>query len=185
MWLITPVISQFTLEDYVEQHQSSMTFDQALIITRQLLAIIRGCHHARVLHRNLQPKNILVKKTNNPTAPDEIKLVLINFGIAWIDSKKLPVTDKEDLQVIRNYSNKSSDARFCTLQHFLFSTSSENQYRSPTIDSMGICYILFWLLTNQWPDGRYSTDMLPHYQFKNHQKIKYKLGRVMLLMKNS
>ena len=183
MWMITSVISEFTLEDYVEQHKSSMTFDQALILIRQLLQIVRRCHDAGVLHRNLQPKNILVKRSNDPTFADEIKLVLIDFGLAWIDSKEVLITDQEDLQIIEKYSTQSSDEIFCALQHLLSSTSSEDQYRKPTIDSTNICCILFWLLTNQWPDGMYSTDMQPHYEFKNHQKIKHKLGRVMPLLK--
>lgn len=186
IWMITSMITELTLKDYLDGQKSTMTFYQALTLTRQLLEIVRQCHHASVLHRNLHPSNILVKKNNDPTSVmDEIKLVLIGFDIPWIDSKQFIITDGQDLKMIQKYSNESSNDTFCTFQRFLCSNSSENQRHSPTIDSTAVCYIFFWLLTHQWPDQMPCTDIQPHNEPNCHQQINDKLGRVIRYYSNN
>jgi serine/threonine protein kinase len=185
MWMITQLISELTLEDFVDKHKSEITFHKALLLTRQLLEIVQRCHKLHIFHRNLQPSNIIVQQNNDHAAIDEIKLVLIDFGLAWIDSQELSVTDEDDFkmldQVIRRHSNKNlkqpSDKLSCLLQHLL-SPSSKSQRCSPTIDSTGICHVLFWLLTNKWPDQVYYTNTYPHYENEYQQKINEKLGRI-------
>jgi serine/threonine protein kinase len=179
MWMITPVISEFTLEDYVDKHKSEITFHQALLLTRQLLEIVQRCHKLRVLHRNLQPSNILVNQNNDPVSTDEIvKLVLIGFGVTWIDNQELSITDENDFkmidQVIKKHSNQP-------LQHLL-SPTLRSQCRSPTIDATSVCHILFWLLTDHWLEQMYYTDTHPHYDYEYQQKINEKLGRVISVL---
>ncbi len=190
MWMITQLISELTLEDFVNKSKSEITFHKALLLTRQLLEIVQRCHKVHIFHRNLQPSNIIVQQYNDHASVDDIKLVLIDFGLAWIDNPELSITDEDDLkmldQVIKRHSNKNlkqpSDNIFCILQHFL-SLSSESQRRSPTIDSTSVCRILFWLLTDKWPDQVYYTNTYPHYENEYQQKINEKLGRIIYVLK--
>ena len=177
IWMINSLNSELTLRDYVIGQKSEMTLYQVLCLIQQLLEIVRRCHHAGVLHRNLHPNNILVKKNKDPTCRDEIKLILIGFDIAWVDSKELVITDEEDLQIILKQAKDPVDDSFCTLKRFLSLDSSQNQRRSPTIDSTAVCYIFFWLLTDRWPDRMHDTDIQPHYELQCQKKIKDKLGR--------
>jgi serine/threonine protein kinase len=185
MWMITPVISEFTLEDYVDKHKSEITFHQALLLTRQLLEIVQRCHKLRVLHRNLQPNNILVKQNNDPTSTDEIKLVLIGFGATWVDAQGLSIKDENDLkmidQIIKKHFNQTSDHTFSALQHLL-SPASRSLRRNPTIDATSVCRILFWLLVDHWLEKVYYTGTYPHYDDDYQQKINEKLGRIISIL---
>jgi serine/threonine protein kinase len=190
MWTITQVISELTMEHFVEKYKSEITFHKALLLTRQLLEIVQRCHKAHVFHRNLQPSNILVQQNNDHISNDEIKLVLIDFGFAWIDNQESSITDGDNLkildQVMKRYSKKDfkqpSDNTFCLLQQLLGS-SSKNQRCSPTLDSTSVGRIFFWLLTNKWPDQVYYTNTYPHYEHQYQQKINEKLGRLMRILK--
>jgi serine/threonine protein kinase len=186
MWIITQVISELTLEDFVEKRKSEVTFHNALLLTRQLLEIVQRCHKVNIFHRNIQPNNIMVQHSNDQASLDDIKLVLIDFGLAWIDSQELSITNEDDLkifnQIIKRHLNKNlkqpSANDFCPLQHFL-SLSSKSRCCNPAIDSTAVCRILFWLLTDKWPDQvYYTTNTYPHYENEYQQKINEKLGRI-------
>lgn len=123
MWIITEMTSDITLESFVNQHRSAITFQDAITLTRRLLDIVARCHRAHVLHRNLHPSHILVQGNHNHLIAKEIQLVLISFGLALID-----------------------DERTSGSQPVL----SDQQRRNAMLDSTGVCRILFWLLTNHW-----------------------------------
>ena len=187
MWLITPMISEFTLEDYVDKHKSKIRFHQILLLTQQLLEIVQRCHQHRVLHRNIQPNNILVKQNNDPTSVDEIKLVLIGFSATWADMQGVPITEEKDLkvigQIIKNHSNQTSDHTGSNLKHLL-TPESKRLCRNLTLDATSVCRILFWLLTDHWPEQVYYADKYPHYNPEYQQKINEKLGRVISIFEN-
>ncbi len=186
MWIITQVISESTLEDFVEKRKSEITFHNALLLTRQLLEIVQRCHKVHIFHRNIQPSNIMVQQNNDHASLDDIKLVLIDFGLTWMDNQELSITNEDDLkifdQIIKRHSNKNlkqpSVNGSCLLQHLL-ALSSKTQRCSPAIDSIAVCRILFWLLTDNWPDQvYYTTNTYPHYENEYQQKINEKLGRI-------
>ena len=187
MWLITPMISEFTLEDYVDKHKSKITFHQTLLLTQQLLEIVQRCHKRCILHRNLQPNNILVKQNNDPTSTDDIKLVLIGFSATWTDVQGSSITEEIDLriidQVIKRHSNQTSDHTVSNLKHLL-SPASKSLCRNPIIDAASICRIWFWLLTDHWPEQIDYADNYPHYDHEYQQKINEKLGKVISIFEN-
>jgi serine/threonine protein kinase len=189
MWIITSVISELTLEDFVHNYKSEITFHKVLLLTRQLLEIIQRCHKYHIVHRNLRPNNIIVQHNNDHLSVDEIKLALIDFSLAWIDRQELSMTEEDDLkileQVIERHSNnnlkQSSANTFSPLQQIL-SSLSKNQRCSRTIDSTNVCHILFWLLTDKWPDQvHYTTN--PHRENENRKKINEKLGKLTRIIK--
>ena len=173
MWIITQVVSDLTLEDFVNKCKSKITFHKALPLTRQILEIIQRCHKVHIFHRNLHPNNIMVRYSNDHGSIDEIQLVIIDFGLAWIDSQELLVTDEDDLkmidQVIKNQSNSE-------LKHLQLS-SSKSQRCSPAADLIGVCRILFWLLTDKW-FNQISYTIHPHHETEYQQMITEKLGRI-------
>jgi serine/threonine protein kinase len=173
MWIITQVISDLTLEDFVNKCKSKITFHKALLLTQQILEIIQRCHKVHIFHRNLHPNNIMVQYSNDHGSIDEIKLVIIDFGLAWIDSQELLVTDEDDLKMIDQVIKKHSKSE---LKHLLLS-SSKSQHCSPTVDSIGVCRILFWLLTDKWFD-QVSYTPPPHHESEYQQLITEKLGRI-------
>ena len=136
LWIITQLVSELTLEDFVRQQPSEMDLSTVLSLTRQLLDIVHRCHEAGVYHRNLHPSNVMIHRSGGET-----KLVLIDFSLAWIDD---------------------GDPEMCD---------------SPTIDATSICYILFWLLTDEWFDRTCTIDS-PHRDPEYQSKIIEKLGTI-------
>jgi len=150
LWIITELVSELTLEDFIDKHRSELTFHQSLILTRKILEIIQSCHQFHILHRNIHPSNFLVQQNNHYDSFDEIKLILIDFGLAWIDNQDLSICDEDDVKIINQRAPKHSAS-------YLLSLSSKEQRCSPTIDSTGVCRILLWLATNKWYDQDATT----------------------------
>ncbi|UJR26048.1 hypothetical protein I4U23_007394 [Adineta vaga] len=176
LWIITEIVSELTLEDFVQKHKSEITFQQVIRITRQLLEIIQRCHRTYIVHRNLQPYNILVQKNSDQASFDTIKLVLVDFGAAWVESEQLSITDEDDVKMFKQVISKNA-IRDSKSSSNLLSMSTSQQRRDPTLDSLNVCYILFWLLTEEWTKQlQYTT--FPHRENENQQKIYEKLGDV-------
>lgn len=154
-----------------------MTFHKALLLAQQLLEIVQRCHKLHIVHRNLQPRNIIIQQNNDHPTVDDIKLVLIDFSLAWTDSQELSITDEDDLKILDEVVQRHSNNDFCLLQHFL-SSSLKSQRYSPTIDSTSVCRILFWLLTDKWLDQIHYTNTYPHHENEYQQKILDKLGTI-------
>jgi serine/threonine protein kinase len=188
MWIITQLISELTLESFVHKYKSEITFPKALFLTRQLLEIIQRCHKVNIFHRNLHPNNIIVQPSNDHASISETKIVLIDFGLAWFDSEELSITDEDDLEVlseaIKRYStNDLKD----TLPNTFYALTQlwslgKSQRCSSTVDTTGVCWILFWLLTDKWPD-QVCPSSYPHHQNEYQEKIDIKLGTIANVLK--
>jgi serine/threonine protein kinase len=188
LWIITDVVSDLTFEDFVNKCKAEITFHKALLLTRQILEIVQRCHKTHIYHRNLHPNNIIAQHHNDHISVDEIKLVLIDFGLAWIDSQELSINDEDDLKMINQVNQRhstsnikqSSNHTFDTLQHLL-SLSAKSQRCSPIIDVIGVGRIFFWLLTDKWLDQVQYTAQ-SHYQNEYQQKINEKLGKIIRVL---
>jgi len=67
--------------------RGALTVPVALEVMRQVLEALEAVHEAGIVHRDLKPGNLLVDATANP-----LRVVLIDFGIAHGDGKKLTAT---------------------------------------------------------------------------------------------
>ncbi|CAF4393556.1 unnamed protein product [Rotaria socialis] len=182
MWIITELVSESTLKDYVDKHKSQITVRVILSLARQLLNIIQRCHKARVIHRNLEPNNIMVQRAQVHASVDEVKLILIDFDLCWIDSQQSQISEEDDLKMIEHVIKRHStdnvkqtfDNIFSKLTHYL---SSSGQLNNPTLDSTGVCCILYWLITDKWLD-QMSTVNFCNQASDLQQTINKKLGDI-------
>ncbi|CAF4812355.1 unnamed protein product, partial [Rotaria socialis] len=108
MWIITELVSESTLKDYVDKHKSQITVRVILSLTRQLLNIIQRCDKARVIHRNLEPNNIMVQRAQVHASVDEVKLILIDFDLCWFDSQQSQISEEDDLKMIEHVIKRHS-----------------------------------------------------------------------------
>ena len=142
MWILTKMTSDITLETFIGQHRSRITFQDAIILARQLLGIIARCHRAHIFHRNLHPNHILIEGNYEQMLVREIKLVLISFGLAWIDGQQLSASETDDRAIFEQVMQRQSPDS----QSFL----ADNHHCNTILDSTGVCRVLFWLLTDDW-----------------------------------
>jgi serine/threonine protein kinase len=152
-----------TLSDYVKQN--TPTVKHALEIAQQLLTIIKNIHALGVIHRDIQPDNILVK--NGHAA---LKLMLFNFDSATI------VGDQDENGVLGNKFYRMPQFEIPMTE--VRNSNQLTQRNSPTIDATGVCAVLFWLITELTPrESRDINGLAPHDRTDYTKKISKKLAR--------
>jgi serine/threonine protein kinase len=125
-------------------------------------------------HRDIQPKNILIEQRSNM---NELNLMLINFSSAWINNYQFEDIDEQlgnAFYRMPQFENRSID----TEQNEAHQQLKQFQY-SPTIDTTGICAVLFWLITGHEP--KESQDIWgqpPHKLRENPKVIERKINEV-------
>ncbi|MCU5516140.1 protein kinase [Bacillus wiedmannii] len=73
-----------TLEDYVEQHPNLENLREKLIFVRQICNAFQYIHSKGILHRDISPKNILIKHL------DDSKMIKVaDFGLVKIPESKV------------------------------------------------------------------------------------------------
>lgn len=73
-----------TLESYVEQHPDLININEKLLFIRQICNAFRYIHSKDILHRDISPKNILIKHL------DETKMIKVaDFGLVKIPGSTL------------------------------------------------------------------------------------------------
>ena len=165
LWNIMKLFNGETLFDYIKANK--IDFREALHITQQLLNIIKLMHTGNVIHRNIQPKNILIEQQQNMK---EINLMLINFSSSWIQSTDYIKDIDEQLgnafYRMPQFENRSNNSE----QNQTNQQLKQFQY-SPTIDTTGICAILFWMITGHEPKESKDISGQPPHQLRNNPKI--------------
>jgi len=150
------------LSDYIKSNKVDLR--KALQITQQLLNIIKQIHARNVIHRDIQPKNILIKPAN---------MMLINFSSAWIN-------DNQQIQSIEDFNHQLGNNFYRMPQFEKRPDETEQnednhqlqQFRhSPTIDTTGICAILFWLITGHEPKESQDIWGHPPHKLRDNPKI--------------
>ena len=168
-WTIMKLMDGERLSNDLKVH-GKVTLLGALEICRSLLTIIKQVHNHKIVHRDIQPRNILIQR--NSTTND-FKLMLVNFTSAWIDDNQL-ANSMEPIE-----EQWSSEFYLVPqLEEINFRTNQQVQpcQHSPTIDTSGTCALLFWLLTGHKP--RASRDIsgnAPHQLRDNEKIIKSKI----------
>lgn len=156
------------LVDYIRE--TRLDLREALQLTRRLLSIVKTIHGRNVIHRDIQPKNILVQshRNNQPTS-----LMLINFGSSWIN-------DRQAIDFLKKYDNPTGNS-FYRMPQFekrnadMELNENDNQLkqsqRSTTIDTVGCCAILFWIITGHEPKELHDISKNTPHRLRDHPKI--------------
>jgi serine/threonine protein kinase len=148
LWMIMERASGYSLKEFIEQNkrQRVLEVSEAIQLTLNLMRIIQQVHNKRIFHQNLSPENIIID-WDLKSSIDRAQLVVLNFSQAVIVSGGL------------NRSAASSTQKW-------YNAPQTNEKRfSSTVDSSGICAVLFWLLT--LIDPRHENDNLPHQLGRN------------------
>jgi serine/threonine-protein kinase len=163
-WTIMKFISGERLFDYIKSNK--VNFREALQITRELIKLIKEIHQKNVVHRDIQPKNILIQKRPNDQT---INFMFINFGCAFVINQN----QWEDF----NDHLGNQFYRMPQFEHRSDQTKSFEQ--SPTIDTTGICAILFWILTGHEPkESKDIWEKSPHYSRHHPKTIQTRIQQV-------
>jgi serine/threonine protein kinase len=176
LWVIMKHIDDETLAEYIKRNKPNLR--EALHITRQLLTIVKDVHARRVVHRNLQPKNILVNERSDidrvasSSDIDEISLTVVNFDSSWIDDYQWAnIVDDTNIQLGNDFYRMSQFEKRLN--------ENNQQQQSPTIDVTGVCAILFWMITDREPkESRDINETAPHYLPINAKMIEKKVTEI-------
>ncbi|CAM4826376.1 unnamed protein product [Rotaria magnacalcarata] len=170
-WNIMKLIEGGRLSDYIKSKR--VDFREALHISRQLLSLIKEIHRLKIIHRDIQPKNILIWPR---PIPGEFDFMLINFSSSCIiDHKKhLSIQDIDEplgnsFYLMPQFEKPQND-----------SDQRVKQFQiNPTIDVTGICAILFWLITGREPkECKNIWGQPPHQCHQNLKIIEKKIAEV-------
>lgn len=157
------------LVDYVKG--TKLDLREALQLTRRLLYVVKQIHARNVIHRDIQPKNILVQsQRNNQTS----SVMLINFGSGWIN-------DPQAINMLEKYDNPSGNSfyrmpQFEKQRHADMELNENDDQlkqfqRSATIDAVGSCAILFWIITGHEPKELHDIWGHAPHKLRDHSKI--------------
>lgn len=172
-WMIMKPFYSENLEIYVKSRDVDLR--SALDITQKLLNIVKDIHEMGVIHRNIQPENIGIQCSADNT---DVEFMLLNFTSAWIDHDTECVNfDKMDPPRGNQFYRMPE---FETLLSDVMSYDGiYESLRKPEIDTIGICAILFWLITSHKPrEARDIDGILPHKRKDYEKLIRKKIEQV-------
>ena len=144
VYLATDFVEGPTLRVW-RNERDSLGVDSAVQIVRGVVAILRDCHLAGWIHRDVKPDNIVLAG-GDPAQP-----VLLDFGLCFADLDENGFTT-EDEQEVGN--------RFLRLPELSAGSLAKQDPRSDVTFGVGI---LFYLLTGNQPNVLQDADgRLPH-----------------------
>lgn len=79
-----------TLKDYIEKNNANLTLEQKKAIINQILYAFKYLHSKQILHRDISPKNVLIKQYD-----DLIVVKISDFGLVKIPESTLTSASTE------------------------------------------------------------------------------------------
>lgn len=147
------LVQGLPLDDWMKKNSSSCTFNDRLRIAIKIAQGVQAAHAAGVVHRDLKPSNILIDAEGEP--------VITDFGIA---STKL-----SDPTMSGRYGTRGSLAFMAPEQY-----QGEAGRAAPLVDVYAIGGVLYWMLSNRFPNGDKvadAVDWLEHHDQGGPQRI--------------
>lgn len=141
------------LDDWMKKNSNSCTLNDRLRIAIKIAQGVQAAHAAGVVHRDLKPSNILIDTDGEPVVTD--------FGIA---STKL-----SDPTMSGRYGTRGSLAFMAPEQY-----QGDAGRAAPLVDVYAIGGILYWMLSNRFPNGDKvadAVDWLEHHDQGGPQRI--------------
>lgn len=177
LWTIMGPILGEKLSTYAKQHPCDLRI--ALNITHEILRLVKRIHAKNVIHRDLQPKNVLIRRSREQSK--KFSIMLINFSSAWTSTESTSTADNS-LEILP-YNG------FYYMPQFSLEENKPDMKAaccSPKIDATGVCAILFWLITRSLPlESRDINQLAPHEKNVNwsliEKKVKDVTGNIALI----
>ena len=157
-YIATEFIEGPTLRRWRET-QEHVELDTAIETTSELLATLRVCHAADVVHRDVKPDNIILAN-DDPGRP-----VLLDFGLNYHEIEGIAFATEHGQEV---------GNRFLRLPEL---SAGSRLKQDPRSDLSFVAGILFYLLTGQNPDVLQDAEgRLPHQRQDNQGTIRRVAG---------
>jgi serine/threonine protein kinase len=147
LYFVMDFIPGNTLEEVSSRGRLSL--EESVAISLELCSTIKAAHAENVLHRDLKPDNIILRRFDPPDA------VIVDFGLSFNEEGQDSIT-----QTGENFRNK-----FLCLPE---TNTEEGDRRDKRSDIAAICAVFYFCLTGGIPgqllDGK---GRLPHKREKN------------------
>lgn len=146
MYVVMEWIDGETLAQRVQRRR--LDLDEALTVTRTLLATLQHCHGYRVIHRDLKPENVVLR------ADRLADPVLVDFGMAW--------TKRDDVTDFATTDGQELGNRFLRLPEHAAGSHLEDP-EDPRSDYTMLVGLLLYMLTGKAPRQLQDAQgILPH-----------------------
>lgn len=146
LYVVMDWIDGETLAARVQRERLSI--DEALLVTRALLTILRHCHAYGVYHRDVKPDNVVLR------AGVLADPVLVDFGMAW--------SEQDDTRAFTTDGGQELGNRFLRLPEHAAGAHLEDP-RDPRSDFTMLVGLLLFMLTGRTPRLlRDAEGHLPH-----------------------
>lgn len=93
-------LADYTLLDYIEKNNQTMTIDERKYLCNQIIRVFEDFSDRDILHRDVSPKNILIKKYDNFNV-----IKVSDFGLVKLPDSQFTAVDTD----IRGYFNDLSN----------------------------------------------------------------------------
>jgi serine/threonine-protein kinase len=134
LYMIGEFIEGKTLSQFLEYPAKPMGIGDAIALVRKLLETLQYCHNLGIVHRDIKPDNIIMRRDNIADP------VVIDFGISFNESDADRTILTEPWQQLGN--------RFLALPELQVNSSMQ---RHPRADITQCCGILFFAIAGSPP----------------------------------